>query len=77
MKQTQAQMVWDMLKAHPGGSTAMDALMDLGVMRLAGRINELRNEGHNIVSEIVKVKTRHGVAHVASYRIVNKRKDHI
>jgi hypothetical protein len=73
MKQTQTQMVWDMLKAYPGGSTAMDAMKDLGVMRLAARINNLRAEGHNIVSELVKVKTRHGVAHVASYRIVNEK----
>ena len=73
MKQTQTQMVFDMLKAYPGGSTAMDALKDLGVMRLAGRINELRNEGHNIVSEMVKVKTRHGLSHVSSYRLGNER----
>jgi hypothetical protein len=42
-------------------------------MRLAARINNRRAEGHNIVSELVKVKTRHGVAHVASYRIVNEK----
>lgn len=70
MKQTQTEMVYNMLRSNPGGITAMDALDEIGVMRMAGRINDLRSGGHNIVTEMVRVRGRYGWAHVAKYRLV-------
>jgi hypothetical protein len=70
MKQTQNEMVLDMLRANRGGITAMDALADIGVMRLAGRINDLKDMGHDIESTTVRVRGRYGWAHVARYRLV-------
>jgi hypothetical protein len=42
------------------GITSMQAIMDLGITRLAGRIWELRMSGHLILDYWVKVKTRTG-----------------
>ena len=69
MKQTQNQMVLDMLRSHPEGSTSRDALQELGVARLAARINDLKNMGYVIDSEMLKVVTRYGTTRVASYRL--------
>lgn len=41
-----------------GSITQYQALMDLGVMRLASRISELRKEGHNILDKMICVKNR-------------------
>jgi predicted ArsR family transcriptional regulator len=70
MKQTQTEMVYDMLLANRGGITAMDVQDELGVMRLAARVYDLRSGGHNIVTETVRVRGRYGWAHVAKYRLV-------
>lgn len=43
-----------------GSITTLEAVRDLGVMRLASRINDLRKEGYPIVSEYIKVKNRYG-----------------
>lgn len=43
-----------------GGITQLEALQELGVMRLASRISELRKHGHDITGEIVTVKNRYG-----------------
>jgi len=70
VKQTQTEMVYDMLLANRGGITPMDALDDLGVMRLAARIDDLRSGGHHIITDTVRVRGRYGWAHVAKYRLV-------
>jgi hypothetical protein len=41
-----------------GGITQFEALRDLGVMRLASRISELRKKGYKIESKIEAVKNR-------------------
>lgn len=41
-----------------GSITQYEALADLGVMRLASRISELRKQGYNIKGEMVEVKNR-------------------
>jgi len=41
-----------------GGITALQAMVDLGVMRLASRIGDLKRKGVNIRSETVAVKNR-------------------
>ena len=69
MKQTQTEMVLDMLRSHPEGSTPRDAMQELGVSRLAARINDLKNMGYVIDSQLMKVITRYGTTRVASYTL--------
>ena len=57
-KPTQAQRVLDYMREF-GGITQLQALGDLGCMRLASRISELRKQGHNIISETVSVTNRY------------------
>ena len=56
---TQCQRVLDYMCEH-GSVTQCEALKDLGVMRLASRISELRRNGHKIESQMVKVENRYG-----------------
>lgn len=57
MKQT--EQILDYMKSY-GGITPMDALKDIGCMRLAARIADLKREGHRIRSEKVAVRRRDG-----------------
>ena len=57
MKQT--EQILDYMKNY-GGITPMDALKDIGCMRLAARIADLKREGHRIRSEKVAVRRRDG-----------------
>lgn len=57
MKQT--EQILDYMKNF-GGITPMDALKDIGCMRLAARIADLKREGHRIKSEKVVVRRRDG-----------------
>ena len=43
-----------------GSITALEAMNEYGIMRLASRISDMRNEGIAIVSKTVVVKNRHG-----------------
>lgn len=43
-----------------GSITQMDAMQDYGIMRLASRVNDLRREGHPIVTEVVEGRNRYG-----------------
>lgn len=43
-----------------GKITARDAMIDIGCMRLASRIHDLKRMGYGISSEMVKVKNRDG-----------------
>lgn len=58
-KPTQNERILDYLDEF-GSITQIQALQDLGCMRLASRISDLRKQGYNIVSEIVEVKNRYG-----------------
>ena len=57
MRVTQNQRVLDYMQEF-NGITQLEALRDLGVMRLASRISDLRRKVHPIVSEVVTVKNR-------------------
>ena len=57
MKQTHKTRLLDYLKNY-GSITSLEAIRDLGNTRLSATIFELRKEGHNIHSDMVKVKTR-------------------
>ena len=43
-----------------GSITQLEALQDLGIMRLASRISEMRKNGIKIVSNQICVKNRYG-----------------
>lgn len=56
---TQSQRIIDYMYEH-GGITQFEALNELGVMRLASRISELRRNGYVISSKMIKVQNRYG-----------------
>ena len=58
-KATQAQRVLDYIDRF-GSITQLEALRDLGVMRLASRISDLKKQGYPIQSEIETVQNRFG-----------------
>ena len=62
---TQNDLVLQHLKRH-GHITQGDASR-FGCTRLASRIHELKNLGHDIKSESVMVKTMSGEARIAKY----------
>lgn len=58
-KPTQNQRILDYIDRF-GSITQYEALQDLGVMRLASRISDLKRLGYPVESEMVTVKNRHG-----------------
>ena len=58
-KPTQNERILSYLRQF-GGITQFEAMRDLGVMRLASRISDMRMRGFNIVSDWVKVENRYG-----------------
>lgn len=68
-KSTQNERIlWYM--TNYGGITQLEALRDLGVMRLASRISDLRKAGHDIKSETITVKNRFKEeCHVSRYSL--------
>lgn len=68
--QSQNRIVLDHLK-KVGPITPLEALRRHGIMRLGARVHELREGGHNIITEMVKVKGRKGSkpARVARYSL--------
>lgn len=56
-KPTQNQRILDYISEF-GSITQLDALKDLGVMRLASRVSDLRQQGYPITSTIEPVKNR-------------------
>ena len=66
---TQCQRVLDYMEQH-GGITQFEAMIELGVMRLASRISELKKEGYEIQSKIIAVRNRYGEpCYVKEYRL--------
>ena len=53
MKQTKKAKLLNYLQTHKRGITGLDALRKLGLYRLSGEIHALRNEGHNIKTEMM------------------------
>lgn len=58
-KATQAVRVLDYIIEY-GSITQLEALNDLGVMRLASRISDLKKQGYPITSTVEVVKNRYG-----------------
>ena len=66
---TQAQRVVEYIERF-GSITQFEAMQDLGVMRLASRISELKRQGYRIESEIVPVKNRfEETCYIKRYRL--------
>ena len=57
-KTTQAERVLDYMEQF-GSITQFEALRDLGVMRLASRISDLKKLGYPIHSKTISVKNRY------------------
>lgn len=68
-KMTQSDRIYKYMQDF-GSITQLEAMKDLGVMRLASRISDMRNNGINIISETEKSKNRYGeVTRYARYRL--------
>ena len=57
-KPTQNERILEYIREF-GSITQLDALKELGVMRLASRISDLKKRGYNIASKTEAVKNRH------------------
>ena len=70
---TQAQRILDYIRDF-GSITQAEAIQELGVMRLASRISELRKRGHEITGEWVPVVNRWGEpVKIKRYKMTDKR----
>lgn len=58
-RKSQNEQVLDYIREF-GSITQLEALADLGCMRLAPRVSELRKAGYPVKSERVPVKNRYG-----------------
>lgn len=58
--ESQAKQILQYMKRSP--ITAMDALQHIGSFRLAARIKDLRDEGHEIYTEIVPTENGNRIA---------------
>ncbi len=68
-KATQAERILDYINEF-GSITQYEALQDLGVMRLASRISDLKKLGFPIESEIQAVENRFGeTCYIKRYRL--------
>ena len=68
---SQNERLLEYLKQH-GKITQFEAIGELGILRLASRISELKKSGENIFSSMVKVTNRYGeTCHVAEYRLID------
>ena len=59
MKPTQCQLILEYMKKY-GSITPLEALNDIGCMRLASRISDLRQQGIAIGRRIKTSKNRYG-----------------
>lgn len=59
MKPTQCQQVLDYMRKF-GSITQFEALRDIGCMRLASRISDLRGQGYAIGRRMKTMKNRYG-----------------
>ena len=71
-KPTQNQRILDYIQEF-GSITQLEALRDLGVMRLASRISDLRRLGYPITSETASVENRFGeMCHIKRYMMAGE-----
>lgn len=69
---TQNDRIVDYMREF-GGITQLEALRDLGVLRLASRISDLKRCGVAIASEFIEIKNRYGEScRVKRYRLAGE-----
>ena len=69
--QTQNKRLLSLLRVRKSkGVTPLEALDEIGSLRLGARIFELRRQGHDIVTERVPISNRR---YVARYVLINYR----
>lgn len=72
MKLTQCDRILRHLKDY-GRITSLEAMNEYGIMRLASRINDLRNQGIDIVTEMETSKNRYGeTTHYCVYKLAEQ-----
>lgn len=59
MKLTQCERIIDYMTQF-GSISSFEAFTDLGIVRLASRIHDLKGQGYNIVSEMKTSKNKFG-----------------
>ena len=70
MKITQCDRLLRHLRDH-GSITAVEAFSEYGILRLAARLNDLKERGCNITSETVHGKNRYKEpVHYSVYRLI-------
>ena len=65
MKLSQKKHLLYYLQEH-GSITALEALKIIGSLRLAARIKDLRDEGHNITTELITMNDKL----IARYKLI-------
>jgi hypothetical protein len=66
---TQTQRIIDYI-AEFGSITQLEALRDLGIMRLASRVSDLKRQGYQIISTTEAVTNRFGEkCHIKRYSL--------
>lgn len=69
---TQNQRILNYINEN-GSITQLQALNDIGVMRLASRISDLRKQGYSIISEVATVTNRYGEkCRIKRYKLVQE-----
>lgn len=72
MKKTQKELVLEYMQTH-NSITPLEALIDLGAMRLSAIIYDLKNDGHSIITKQKKVRKSNGeYTYVAEYMLESK-----
>ena len=69
MKETQNQMILRFVEEN-GSITPVEAMAELGVMRLAARISDLEKRGHRFAHQMVESRNRQGKqVHYMRYKV--------
>ena len=68
---SQNQTIIDHLK-HKGSITALEAILEYRILRLSGRIKELRKSGHDIETVMVKSTSPGSAGDYAKYVLNNR-----
>ena len=70
---TRKQVILTALKRRTRrGITSKEAFEDYGISRLSDVIYDLRQDGHEIDSNMVEVKTRYGKTRISQYILVKE-----
>ena len=65
---TRKEVILSVLKRRPRkGITSKEAFESYGISRLSDVIYDLRQDGHEIISNMVEVKTRYGKTKISQY----------